>query len=164
MNSVILIGRPTRNPELKYIPSTGNAVANFAIAVDREFTGKDGQKQTDFFNVVIWGKSAEYVAKYLTKGRLAAVKGSIQNRSYDTKEGEKRYITEIVAENVQILKWEKKEQTEAAQPQAKETKKNKSQKADPAPTPEPSQIEQFEAPEETYVPMGGEEDDDDVPF
>lgn len=89
MNSVILIGRLTRDPELRYIPSTGNALTTFSIAVDRAFTGKDGQKQTDFFNIVVWGKSAEYCANYLAKGRLAAVKGSIQNRTYDTKEGEK---------------------------------------------------------------------------
>ena len=112
MNSVILIGRLTRDPELRYIPSTGNALTTFSIAVDRAFTGKDGQKQTDFFNIVVWGKSAEYCANHLAKGRLAAVKGSIQNRTYDTKEGEKRYITEIVAENVQILEWgDKSERT-----------------------------------------------------
>ena len=112
MNSVILIGRLTRDPELRYIPSTGNALTTFSIAVDRAFTGKDGQKQTDFFNIVVLGKSAEYCANYLAKGRLAAVKGSIQNRTYDTKEGEKRYITEIVAENVQILEWgDKSERT-----------------------------------------------------
>ena len=112
MNSVILIGRLTRDPELRYIPSTGNALTTFSIAVERASTGKDGQKQTDFFNIVVWGKSAEYCANYLAKGRLAAVKGSIQNRTYDTKEGEKRYITEIVAENVQILEWgDKSERT-----------------------------------------------------
>ena len=112
MNVAILIGRLTKDPELRYIPSTGNALTTFSIAVDRAFTGKDGQKQTDFFNIVVWGKSAEYCANYLAKGRLAAVKGSIQNRTYDTKEGEKRYITEIVAENVQILEWgDKSERT-----------------------------------------------------
>ena len=107
MNSVILIGRLTKDPELRYIPSTGNALTTFSIAVDRAFSGKDGQKQTDFFNIVVWGKSAEYCANYLTKGRLAAVKGNIQNRSYETKEGDKRYVTEIIAENVQILEWPK---------------------------------------------------------
>lgn len=108
MNTVIMIGRLTKDPELRYIPSTGNALTTFSIAVDRDFKPKDGEKQTDFFNIVIWGKSAEYCANYLTKGKLAAVKGSIQNRTYDTKEGEKRYITEIVAENVQILEWGEK--------------------------------------------------------
>ena len=115
MNNVILIGRLTKDPELRYVASTGNAVTTFSIAVDRTFTGKDGKKQTDFFNIVVWGKSAEYCANYLSKGKLAAVKGSIQNRTYDTKEGEKKYITEIVADNVQILEWgEKKKQDDAA--------------------------------------------------
>ena len=108
MNSVILIGRLTRDPELRYIPSTGNALTTFSLAVDRAFTGKDGQKQTYFFNIVVWGKSAEYCANNLSKGRLAAVKGNIQNRSYETKEGDKRYITEIIAERVQILEWPSK--------------------------------------------------------
>ena len=103
MNSVIIIGRLTRDPELRYIPSTGKAVATFNIAVDRPYTGKDGQKQTDFFNIVVWGKMAENCANYLAKGRLAAIKGSIQNRSYDAQDGTKRYITEIVADQVQFL-------------------------------------------------------------
>ena len=112
MNSVILIGRTTREPELKILANSGTAVANFNIAVDREFQVKGKDKMTDFFNIVIFGKTAEYAANYLKKGKLCAVKGSIQNRTYDTKEGEKRYITEIVAENVQILEWgDKSERT-----------------------------------------------------
>lgn len=103
MNIAILIGRLTKDPELRYIPSSGRAVATFSLAVDRPFVGKDGQKQTDFFNVVVWGKQAENVANYLTKGSQAAVRGNIQNRSYETSNGEKRYITEIIAENVQFL-------------------------------------------------------------
>lgn len=103
MNSVIIIGRLTRDPELRYIPSTRKAVATFNIAVDRPYSGKDGQKQTDFFNIVVWGKIAENCANYLAKGRLAAIKGSIQNRSYDAQDGTKRYITEIVADTVQFL-------------------------------------------------------------
>lgn len=102
MNNVILIGRLTKDPELKYIPSTGNAATNFSIAVDRAYTPKDGQKQTDFFNIQTWGKTAENVANYLSKGKLCAVKGSIQNRSYE-KDGVKKYITEIVADRVQFL-------------------------------------------------------------
>ena len=105
MNIVILIGRLTRDPELRYIPSSGNAVTNFDIAVDRSYQGSDGNKKTDFFKIQVWGKKAESCANYLAKGRLVAVKGSIQNRSYETTEGEKRYITEIVAENVQFLEW-----------------------------------------------------------
>jgi len=103
MNVAILIGRLTKDPELRYIPSTGKAVATFSIAVDRPFSGKDGKKQADFFNIVVWGKIAENCANYLAKGRLAGIKGQIQNRSYDTQAGEKRYVTEIVADTVQFL-------------------------------------------------------------
>lgn len=105
MNIAILIGRLTRDPELRYIPSTGKAVSTFSIAVDRTYTSKTGEKMTDFFNIVVWGKTAENCANYLAKGRLVAVKGSIENRSYETQTGEKRYVTEIVAENVQFLEW-----------------------------------------------------------
>lgn len=103
LNTVILIGRLVADPELRYIPSTGKAVATFNIAVDRGFTGKDGQKQTDFFNIVVWGKQAENVANYTSKGSQVAVRGNIQNRSYEAKDGTKKYITEIVAEQVQFL-------------------------------------------------------------
>ena len=108
MNSVILIGRTTKEVELKILP-TGTAVANFNIAVDREFQVKGKDKMTDFFNIVVFGKTAEYAANYLKKGKLCAVKGSIQNRTYETKEGEKRYITEIVVDRLQILEWEKEQ-------------------------------------------------------
>lgn len=103
MNIAILIGRLTKDPELRYIASTGRAVASFSIAVDRTFVGKDGQKQTDFFNIIVWGKQAENAANYLAKGSQVCIKGQIQNRSYETPNGEKRYITEIIAENVQFL-------------------------------------------------------------
>ena len=102
MNTAILIGRLTKDPELRYIPSTGRPVATFTIAVDRAFK-KDGQKQTDFFNIVVWGNQAESCANYLGKGSQVAIKGSIQNRSYETNNGEKRYVTEIIADNVQFL-------------------------------------------------------------
>lgn len=109
MNSVILIGRLTRDPELRFT-SAGKAVCNFDLAVDRPFIGKDGQKQTDFFKIQVWGKSAENCANYLVKGRLVAIKGSLQNRSYENAEGQKRYVTEVVAENVQFLEYgDKKE-------------------------------------------------------
>lgn len=107
MNTVIMIGRLTKDPELKYTQS-GKAVANFDIAVDRPFSK---EKETDFFKVQVWGKMAENCANYLAKGSQAGIRGRIQNRSYDTKEGEKKFITEIIAEEVQFLgaKGEKKE-------------------------------------------------------
>ena len=103
MNKVILVGRLTKDPELSYMASTGSAVVNFSIAVDRDFTGKDGKRQTDFFNIVSWGKQAENIANYLIKGSLVAIDGEIQNRSYETERNGKRYITEILASRVQFL-------------------------------------------------------------
>lgn len=100
MNTVILIGRLTRDPELKYIPSTGTAVGTFSVAVDRT---QSKEKTTDFFDVVVFNKLAENTANYLTKGKMVAVKGSIQNNNYTDKEGNKRYSTKIVADSVQFL-------------------------------------------------------------
>lgn len=100
MNTVILIGRLTKDPELRYIPATGNAVGTFSIAVDRPCTK---EKTTDFFEVVAFGKQAESVVNYLTKGKLVGVKGSVQNNNYTDKDGVKRYGTKIVAEQVQFL-------------------------------------------------------------
>ena len=107
MNVTVLIGRLTKEVTLRYVPSTGKAVANFSIAVDRPYTSKTGEKLTDFFNIVVWGKQAENCANYLDKGRLVGIKGTLENRSYDTQNGEKRYITEIIAENVQFLEFAK---------------------------------------------------------
>ena len=102
MNKVILIGRLTKDPELRTIAS-GNATTSFTIAVNRNFTNQNGEREADFINVVIWDKQAENVAKYLTKGRLVAVEGRIQTRNYDNNEGKKVYVTEVVALSVQFL-------------------------------------------------------------
>ena len=105
MNVAVLIGRLTRDPELKYVPSTGKPVSNFTIAVDRPYTSKSGERMTDFFNIVVWGKQAENCANYIAKGRLVGIKGTIENRSYENQNGEKKYVTEIIAENVQFLEF-----------------------------------------------------------
>lgn len=104
MNKVTLIGRLTKDPELKYTPGAGTAVTTFSIAVDRRFN-KDGQKEADFIPIVVWGKQAETTAQYVTKGKLIGVAGRIQARSYDAKDGSKRYVTEVIAEEVQFLEW-----------------------------------------------------------
>ena len=104
MNKVTLIGRLTKDPELKYAAGTGTAVANLTLAVDRRNT-KDGQKEADFIPVVIWGKQAEATATYVSKGKLFGVAGRIQVRSYDAKDGTKRYVTEVIAEEVQFLEF-----------------------------------------------------------
>lgn len=103
MNKVILIGRLTRDPELRFAAGTGTAVSTFTLAVDRNFKNKDGQREADFINIVVWNKLAEIVANNLSKGRLAAVSGRIQTRSYEGNDGQKRYVTEVIAEDVQFL-------------------------------------------------------------
>lgn len=103
LNRVILIGRLTRDPSLKYTPA-GVAVTEFSLAVDRPFeTG--GKKEADFINIVTWRQLAETCAEYLKKGRLTAVEGRMQVRSYDGKEGKKVYVTEVVADNVRFLEY-----------------------------------------------------------
>lgn len=106
MNKVILIGRLTKNPELRFT-SSNIAVTTFSLAVDRI-----GSEETDFIDIVVWRKQAENCNKYLEKGSKVAVEGSIQKRSYENKNGEKRYLTEVVAENVQFLDTKNKVQQE----------------------------------------------------
>lgn len=108
MNKVILIGRLTKDPELKFTSGNGNAVTTFTLAVERRMPNKDGVREADFIQIVVWGKVAESSANYLSKGKLAGVSGRIQVRSYDAKDGTKRYVTEVVAEEVQFLEWGKK--------------------------------------------------------
>jgi single-strand DNA-binding protein len=104
MNQVILIGRLTRDPELRFIPNSGTAVARFSLAVNREFK-REGQPEADFFNIVVWGKSAENCANYLRKGRLVAVNGNLRNNNYEDKNGVKHYNVEVVANRVEFLEW-----------------------------------------------------------
>ena len=102
LNRVILIGRLTKDPELRYTPS-GVAVTQFTLAVDRTYTNKQGEREADFINIVTWRQLAENCANYLRKGRLAAVDGRLQIRNYENNEGRRVYVTEVVAENVRFL-------------------------------------------------------------
>ncbi len=102
MNRVILIGRLTRDPELRYTGSN-IPVATFTLAVNRTYSNQQGEREADFINVVVWRKQAENCKNYLTQGSQAAVIGSIQTRSYDDNNGQKRYVTEVVADNVEFL-------------------------------------------------------------
>jgi single-strand DNA-binding protein len=99
LNKVILMGRLTADLELKQTPSN-IAVVSFTLAVERNYTPKGTEKQADFINIVAWRHTAEFVAKYFAKGQLLAVEGSIQTRNYTDKDGNKRYVTEVVAEQV----------------------------------------------------------------
>ncbi|CAM4201343.1 single-stranded DNA-binding protein [Lederbergia lenta] len=102
MNRVVLVGRLTKDPDLRYTPN-GVAVANFTLAVNRTFTNQQGEREADFINCVIWRKPAENVANYLKKGSLAGVDGRIQTRNFEGQDGKRVYITEVMADSVQFL-------------------------------------------------------------
>lgn len=102
MNKVCLIGRLTKEPELRYTPN-GAAVANFTLAVNRPFTNQKGAKEADFIPIVVWNKAAENCAQYLKKGQQTAVEGRLQIRAYEDNSGQRRWITEVVAERVEFL-------------------------------------------------------------
>jgi single-strand DNA-binding protein len=102
LNRIVLIGRLTKDPELRYTPS-GVATAQFTLAVDRNFKNKEGQRETDFINIVVYRQQAEHCATYLGKGKLAAVDGRLQIRTYDDNSGQRRWMTEVVADNVRFL-------------------------------------------------------------
>ncbi len=139
VNKAILVGNLGKDPELRYTPS-GKAVASFSLATSERWTGQDGQKQesTTWHNIVIWGRQAETAKEYLAKGRQVYIEGRISNRSYDDKDGNKRYISEVVAQNIQFL-GSRGDQRPAAEP---------GEKPDASPPP----------PGETGA------DDDDLPF
>lgn len=102
MNRVVLVGRLTKDVELRYT-ETGNAVASFTLAVNRTFTNQAGEREADFINIVVWRKQAENAANFLKKGSLAGVDGRLQSRSYDGQDGKRVFVTEVVAESVQFL-------------------------------------------------------------
>src|SRR2546429_6403351 len=104
VNKVILIGNLGKDPEVRFT-QTGSAVANFSIATSEQWNDRDGKRQerTEWHNIVVWGKQAETCGQYLAKGRQVYVEGSIRTRQYDDKEGNRRYITEVVAQRVQFL-------------------------------------------------------------
>lgn len=102
INNVVLVGRLTKDPDLKYTAS-GTAVSTFTLAVNRNFTNQSGNREADFINCVIWRKSAETLANYAKKGTLLGVTGRIQTRSYENQKGQRVYVTEVVVENFQLL-------------------------------------------------------------
>ena len=102
MNKVVLIGRLTKDPELRYTSSNVPA-ASFTLAVNRNFQNQNGVREADFINIVMWRKQAETVKKYLTKGSLISIEGRIQTRNYDGADGKKVYVTEVIADNFEFL-------------------------------------------------------------
>ena len=102
MNKVVLLGRLTKDPDVKYT-QTGKVVTQFNLAVDRPFKDADGNKETDFIPVVVWGKIAELVGNSCSKGHRLLVEGRLQIRSYDAKDGGKRWVTEIIANSIEFI-------------------------------------------------------------
>jgi single-strand DNA-binding protein len=113
LNVVVLTGRMVADPELKYTPR-GIAVCTFRIAVDRRFKSEGGEKQTDFIDIVAWRQSAEFAANYLGKGRLVAVHGKLQTRTWVQQDGQKRYKVEVVADNLEGLDRPRDQQAQPA--------------------------------------------------
>jgi len=107
LNQVVLIGRLTHDPELRYTAANGVPVATFSIAVDRPFSNQQGTRETDFIPIVAWRKQAENCANYLRKGLMVAVSGRLQIRSYEDNDGNKRKVAEVVADQVRFLEWPK---------------------------------------------------------
>ena len=112
MNSVILIGRLIKDPELRYTQASGSSYARFTIAVDKGMSKEKkqeleakGQQTADFINIVVWGKQAENSQKYLQKGKNVAIQGRLQSGSYTTQDGTRRFVTEVWAERVQFIDW-----------------------------------------------------------
>jgi single-strand DNA-binding protein len=104
VNKVILVGRLGRDPELRYTPK-GQAVANFTVATNEVWRNQDGERQerTEWHRIVVWGKTAEFCGNYVTKGRQVYIEGRLQTREWEDREGQKRWTTEIVAQNIQLL-------------------------------------------------------------
>lgn len=149
INNVVLVGRLTRDPEIRYTPQN-QAVGTFGLAVNRQFKNANGERETDFINCVIWRQQAENLAKFAKKGALIGITGRIQTRNYENQQGQKVYVTEVVAENFQMLESNKAQGQQASKPQA--------------------QIKKLQAPDPFKTPVadpfagGAEINDDDLPF
>lgn len=148
MNRVVVVGRLTRDPELKYTPS-GHAVANFNVAVNRQFKNKDGEQEADFIQCVTWRKQAENLANYMKKGSQIGVDGRLQTRNFEDKNGRTVFVTEILAESIQFL--ESKNSTGNTN--------SSNSKQQPKQTEQPQQPQSFEQAGE-QINIG----DDDLPF
>lgn len=108
MNKIVLLGRLTKDPEVK-VTSTGKTTTSFSLAVDRPFSGKDGQKEVDFINIVAWNKTAEIIRNNVSKGQRLLVEGRLQIRKYQDKQGQNRTVSEVVADRVEFIERKEKD-------------------------------------------------------
>lgn len=113
MNKVILIGRLTKDVELRYTQTNNTAVASFSLAVNRKFVKPGEERQADFFNIIAWNKLAENISKYLFKGNQVAISGRLETRSWDDPNGKKHYVTEVIAEEIDFIGSKNKQNNEA---------------------------------------------------
>lgn len=113
MNKVILIGRLTKDVELRYTQTNNTAVASFCLAVNRKFVKNGEERQADFFNIIAWNKLAETISKYLFKGNQVAISGRLETRSWDDENGQKHYVTEVIAEEVDFIEPRNKQNNDA---------------------------------------------------
>lgn len=125
INRVVLVGRLTKNPEFRTTPS-GVSIANFTLAINRNFTNAQGEREADFINCIVFRKQAENVNNYLSKGDLTGVDGRIQSRSYENKEGKRVFVTEVVCDSVQFLEPKGNKSDNVSQGQQRGTKKQQS--------------------------------------
>ncbi len=149
INNVTLVGRITKEPELRYTPQN-QAVGTFGLAVNRQFKNSNGEREADFINCVIWRQQAENLAKFAKKGSLIGITGRIQTRNYENQQGQKVYVTEVVADTFQMLESNKTQGQQANKPQAQNKKPQ-----EPAP---------FKDPASEPFAGGTEISDDDLPF
>ena len=113
MNKVVLIGRLTKDVELRYTQTNNTAVASFSLAVNRKFVKTGEERQADFFNIIAWNKLAETISKYLFKGNQVAISGRLETRSWDDANGQKHYVTEVIAEEVDFIEPRNKQNNDA---------------------------------------------------
>ena len=113
MNKVILIGRLTKDVELRYTQTNNTAVASFSLAVNRKFVKPGEERQADFFNIIAWNKLAENISKYLFKGNQVAISGRLETRSWDDPNGQKHYVTEVIAEEIDFIGSKNKQNNDA---------------------------------------------------
>lgn len=169
MNKVFLIGRLTRDPELRY---TGNntAVASFTIAVNRTYTNQAGEREADFIPVVVWRRQAESVKNYLSQGSQVAVEGRIQVRNYDDQNGQRRYVTEVIADSVEFIGSKRDNQSSGTSNYSNQSSPAQSnQPAEPTPydfKDEPSSNNGTDISSNPYADFGAsiEIDDSELPF
>ena len=150
MNTVALVGRLTKDPELRYIEVTGTPVATFTLAVNRDFTKKDGTREADFIPIEVMGKGAEYVANYISKGRLVELSGSIRVDNYQTQTGEKRTFTKVNCRSVNPLEKAKDNNGNNETPSAPPTTNTNEPGFEPSPDLDPKGF--------------GAVEDNDIPF